>query len=242
MQHLDDRDVFRQLRSEIVLPARDSGAAVWLAGISLGGLIALDYASSYPGELDGLCLLAPYLGNRMLINEIAAASGLANWRPGELAESDAERRIWRYIKTRVDSRPVLLGYGRDDRFCAAHDMLAAALPRNWVDVVDGGHEWVRVADALGDFFGFALLMSQRETARCWKPPRLLVASAAVHLGAAAALIARPRAWPWALGALLANHVVLAAAGLWPRSQLLGANWTRLPAMRHSQRGRRHYHR
>ena len=62
----------------------------------------------------------------------------------------------------------------------------------------------------------------------WRPSPLLVASAAVHLGAAAALIARPRAWPWTLGALLANHVVLAAAGLWPRSQLLGANWTRLP--------------
>jgi peptidoglycan/xylan/chitin deacetylase (PgdA/CDA1 family) len=27
----------------------------------------------------------------------------------------------------------------------------------------------------------------------------------------------------------ANHVALAAAGLWPRSQLLGPNWTRLPA-------------
>jgi peptidoglycan-N-acetylglucosamine deacetylase len=62
----------------------------------------------------------------------------------------------------------------------------------------------------------------------WRPSPLLVASAAVHLGAAAALIARPRAWPWSLGALLANHVVLAAAGLWPRSQLLGANWTHLP--------------
>jgi peptidoglycan-N-acetylglucosamine deacetylase len=57
---------------------------------------------------------------------------------------------------------------------------------------------------------------------------LLAASAAVHVGAAAALIARPRAWPWALSALLANHVLLAAAGLWPRSQLLGPNWTRLP--------------
>jgi len=62
----------------------------------------------------------------------------------------------------------------------------------------------------------------------WRPSPLLVASAAVHLGAAAALIARPRAWPWTLSALLANHVVLAAAGLWPRSHLLGANWTRLP--------------
>jgi pimeloyl-ACP methyl ester carboxylesterase len=141
MQHLDDQDVFRRLRSEIVLPARDSGAAVWLAGISLGGLIALDYASTHSDELEGLCLLAPYLGNRMLIKEIAAASGLAGWEPGELAESDAERRIWRYIKTRVDSAKLLLGYGRDDRFSAAHDMLAAALPAGWVEVVAGGHKW-----------------------------------------------------------------------------------------------------
>ncbi|HEY0801273.1 MAG TPA: polysaccharide deacetylase family protein, partial [Steroidobacteraceae bacterium] len=34
---------------------------------------------------------------------------------------------------------------------------------------------------------------------------------------------------WALGAVVANHIALAAAGLWPRSQLLGPNWTRLPA-------------
>jgi pimeloyl-ACP methyl ester carboxylesterase len=130
MQHLDDRDVFQRLRSEIVLPARDSGA-----------LVALDYASAHAGELDGLCLLAPYLGNRMLINEIAAASGLSGWQPGEFAESDTERRIWRYIKTRVDSRPLFLGYGKSDRFSAAHDMLAAALPAEWVEVVAGGHQW-----------------------------------------------------------------------------------------------------
>lgn len=61
------------------------------------------------------------------------------------------------------------------------------------------------------------------------PAPLLVASGAVHLGAAAAWLARPRIWPWALGALIANHAALAAAGLWPRSQLLGPNWIRLPA-------------
>jgi peptidoglycan/xylan/chitin deacetylase (PgdA/CDA1 family) len=70
----------------------------------------------------------------------------------------------------------------------------------------------------------------RENVARWRPSPLLVASAAVHLGAAAALIMRPRAWPWSLGALLANHMVLAAAGLWPRSQLLGPNWTRLPEL------------
>ena len=145
MQHLDDSDILQRLRSEIVLPALQSGAAVWLAGISLGGLIALDYASSDSGSrcggLAGLCLLAPYLGNRMLIKEIAAASGPAAWEPGELAESDAERRIWRYIKTRVDSRPLLLGYGKEDRFSAAHEILAAALPADRVEVVAGGHTW-----------------------------------------------------------------------------------------------------
>jgi pimeloyl-ACP methyl ester carboxylesterase len=141
MRHLDDRDVFQRLRSEIVLPAQASGAAVWLAGISLGGLVALDYASSHAGELDGMCLLAPYLGNRMLINEIAADGGLAAWEPCELAEADAERRIWHYIKTRVDSAKLFLGYGRNDRFSAAHDLLAAALPADCVAVVAGGHDW-----------------------------------------------------------------------------------------------------
>jgi peptidoglycan-N-acetylglucosamine deacetylase len=70
---------------------------------------------------------------------------------------------------------------------------------------------------------------QNAETRRWMPSPLLVASAALHLGAAAAVLARPRAWPWALGAVAANHIALAAAGLWPRSQLLGPNWTRLPA-------------
>ena len=63
----------------------------------------------------------------------------------------------------------------------------------------------------------------------WTPSPLLQASAAIHIGAAAAVLGRPRAWPWALGAVALNHAVLTAAGLWPRSQLLGPNWSRLPA-------------
>ncbi|MEN9626899.1 MAG: hypothetical protein RJA10_125, partial [Pseudomonadota bacterium] len=39
----------------------------------------------------------------------------------------------------------------------------------------------------------------------------------------------PGGWPWAAGALVANHAVLTAAGLWPRSAWLGPNVTRLPA-------------
>jgi peptidoglycan/xylan/chitin deacetylase (PgdA/CDA1 family) len=62
----------------------------------------------------------------------------------------------------------------------------------------------------------------------WRPPPLLYASAAAHAGAAAWALLKPQAWPWALGLVAANHAVLCAAGLWPRSTLLGPNWTRLP--------------
>lgn len=64
--------------------------------------------------------------------------------------------------------------------------------------------------------------------RRWKPSPLIRASTLLHLAAAAGVVAQPGAWPWALGLVAANHGVLTAAGLWPRSRLLGPNWTRLP--------------
>jgi peptidoglycan-N-acetylglucosamine deacetylase len=70
-------------------------------------------------------------------------------------------------------------------------------------------------------------------ARRWKPSPLICGTAALHAGAAAAWVARPGAWPWAVGSVAASHLVLVAAGLWPRSALLGPNWTRLPE--HAQR-------
>ena len=57
---------------------------------------------------------------------------------------------------------------------------------------------------------------------------LVRASIAVHGAALATVVAQPHWWPWALGALAADHVALTAAGLVPRCKLLGANWTRLP--------------
>src|SRR4051812_392286 len=62
----------------------------------------------------------------------------------------------------------------------------------------------------------------------WRPTPLASGSAALHLAAVAAVVVRPHVWPWALGAVALDHVLLAAVGLWPRSTLLGANWTRLP--------------
>ena len=59
-------------------------------------------------------------------------------------------------------------------------------------------------------------------------PAYVKASAAVHVAAGVATAVVPAAWPWALGAVAANHLVLTGAGLWPRSTWLGRNWSRLP--------------
>jgi peptidoglycan/xylan/chitin deacetylase (PgdA/CDA1 family) len=64
--------------------------------------------------------------------------------------------------------------------------------------------------------------------RSWRPKPLLAGSAALHVAAIAAAALRPHVWPWSLGALAANHILLAGVGLWPRSTLLGSNWRRLP--------------
>lgn len=51
---------------------------------------------------------------------------------------------------------------------------------------------------------------------------------ALHAGAAGITVLRPHWWPWTLSAVLADHLLLAGSGLWPRSHLLGPNWTHLP--------------
>lgn len=62
----------------------------------------------------------------------------------------------------------------------------------------------------------------------WRPAPFLTASAGLHLFAAVAVLAAPTAWAWALGVLAANHALLTAFGLWPRSRMLGPNLSRLP--------------
>jgi pimeloyl-ACP methyl ester carboxylesterase len=148
LQHLTDRTILRRLRHEIVLPARASGCrSIWLGGISLGGFIAMAYAARFTREVDGLCLLAPYLGNHIVVGEIERARGLDGWTPGHLAEDDDERRIWQFIKEqrdRTSPRPapeLHLGFGSEDRFADSHRLMAAALGSGSVDVVSGGHEW-----------------------------------------------------------------------------------------------------
>ncbi|GAA6143099.1 polysaccharide deacetylase family protein [Hydrogenophaga sp. 5NK40-0174] len=72
-------------------------------------------------------------------------------------------------------------------------------------------------------------MTSQPVARPWKMTPLLLGSAVVHAGALGAGVAWPGTWPWALGAVVADHALLTTAGLLPTSAALGPNMRRLPA-------------
>jgi peptidoglycan/xylan/chitin deacetylase (PgdA/CDA1 family) len=63
----------------------------------------------------------------------------------------------------------------------------------------------------------------------WRPSPVIAGSMGLHCLAGAGAVFSPEVWPWALGAIAANHSVLTAAALWPRNAWLGPNVTRLPA-------------
>ncbi len=69
----------------------------------------------------------------------------------------------------------------------------------------------------------------------WRPTPLVSGSVGWHCMAGMGALVAPDAWPWALGALAANHVLLGAAGMWPRGAWLGPNMTRLPAAARERR-------
>lgn len=134
------------LRDDVIAPAMAQGyARLWLLGISLGGLGALLYAARPDARIDGLVLLAPFLGTPGTVAEIAAAGGIPAWSAEQSRATGGERAALLWLQgfiARPATQPMLyLGYGRHDRFARGHELLAAHLPPERVIVSDGGHEW-----------------------------------------------------------------------------------------------------
>jgi pimeloyl-ACP methyl ester carboxylesterase len=107
-----DGKLVPRLREEIVQPSLRKGySRIWLAGASLGGMGALLYEREYPGELEGIALFAPFLGNGTLLDEIRAAGGPRKWDPGplpvEMNADNFQRQVWKMIKGWAD-RPELV--------------------------------------------------------------------------------------------------------------------------------------
>ena len=144
--HYLEHSIVAQLEQDIIAPLRRGGLArIWLMGISLGGTGALSYVREHSGAIEGVILLAPFLGTRGLIAEIARAGGLQRWQPGAIAPQDEERRLLAWLRQYRAGDPVLpricLGYGTEDRYAPASLMLAQQLPERQVMTIPGGHDW-----------------------------------------------------------------------------------------------------
>lgn len=155
-----ERSLLPRLREDVILPARERGYEnIWLLGISLGGLGSLLYAEAHPDDIDGLILLAPYMGSDELIADVKAAPSLQAWNPDGKELPEHEIAIWRWLQTetaRTDGKPIVLGYGRSDRLAGAYGPLLPALDGSRVYAREGNHRWTtwtplwtRIASDLG---------------------------------------------------------------------------------------------
>lgn len=149
LDYYRDGVLVERLHREVLLPARRRGAApVWLVGASMGGLGAMLYERAFPGAVDGIVLLGPYLGERALVDRIVAAGGPAAWQPGPpqpLTPTTFQHELWRGIR-RLAAQPdrtarIWLVYGDRDRLRYAAPALRPLLPVSQVLEPEGGHAW-----------------------------------------------------------------------------------------------------
>lgn len=139
-----ERNLIPRLHEDIVIPAREQGYSnIWLLGTSMGGLGALLYTSAHPDQIDGLVLLAPYLGDRRAIEAIVDAGGVDALGDQAAALEDFEIDIWKWIlKKSVPERPpVLLGYGLSDRMAEGYAEAGNLVEPTALYTREGGHGW-----------------------------------------------------------------------------------------------------
>lgn len=150
MAYYTDGQLPTRLHQQVVQPARADGyRRIWMMGASMGGMGTLLYEQAHPGELDGLVLLAPFLGGRGVLREIDEAGGIAGWDPGpepaQVGRSNYDRELWRYLQTWL-ADPALgqrtwLAYGDEDRLRNAVPVFAPLIPDAHILERPGGHAW-----------------------------------------------------------------------------------------------------
>jgi hypothetical protein len=238
-----DGTIVQRLHESVVRPAQERGRTrIWLAGISLGGLAALSYAARHEAEVAGIVLISPYPATRDVLREMEAAGGAGHGSRSSRrkATSSARPGCGSRARSRAPAGALLFRIGRSLRAGpAAHgaDALARARARD-----AGRPRLERMARALDGFPRHRIRRPCDEHARRrGHPDRALAAHApgassmGLHALAGASAFLGPEAWPWALGAVAANHLLLGAIGLWPRSTWLGANLTCLPEASRARR-------
>ena len=141
-----DRSLMERMKADVIDPAHAEGyKEIWLIGFSMGGLGALLYTIDHPEDIQGIYLVAPFLGTYSIFEEIEAAGGVRKWQPGTFDPYKKwQRMLWRWLKenaTEHPTIPIYLGYGENDHYVAGQHLLASILPPERVFTVPGGHDY-----------------------------------------------------------------------------------------------------
>lgn len=143
--YLDGEQIERMLHDTLNAAHAHGYSRIWVLGISLGGTGAMLCAVQRAAAIEGVFLLAPFLGTRGIIAEVSAAGGLGHWQAGEIASRDRERTLLAELQRSLLKAdgvpPIYLGYGSSDHYRGASDLLARHLPACRVVTMPGGHDW-----------------------------------------------------------------------------------------------------
>ncbi|NNM83267.1 MAG: hypothetical protein HKL98_11790 [Burkholderiales bacterium] len=116
---------------------------IWLAGISLGAFGVLRLLQEGMEKVGGMLLLSPFISTRGTVARVVREGGLDCWSPhaGEHLNDDTALLCWLKHHPQAFSRELYLGWGTDDRYSLAGELLAARLPENRVFRIPGDHDW-----------------------------------------------------------------------------------------------------
>jgi len=165
MGYFMSRKFVERLKTDVIDPSRAEGyEKVWLVGVSLGGLGSIIYSKNHPEDVDGAFLIAPFVGNDPILDEIIAAGGPIEWSPGEFDPTDDwQREIWRWLRSHSedqDTPPLYMGYGDQDRLIKGHELLSDVLGKDRVIIVEGDHNFVTFAKIWESFLDRSIIQGE----------------------------------------------------------------------------------
>lgn len=162
------RTFLPRLKADVIDPVADRYEQIWFVGISLGGFGSAIFCEEFPDTVDGLILLAPFMGERDVIASVRQAGGLADWTPPtdfSGIEDDASRKfheLWAFFKSYADGGAarglpeLYIGWGTEDGLHVPISMVAAVLPPERTMAVPGGHRWTVWQPLFADLLARAL--------------------------------------------------------------------------------------
>ena len=140
-----ERSLLPRLHEDVIVPAHAAGYEnVWLLGISMGGFGSLLYASEHPDQVDGVILLAPFLGDQDAIEQIIDKGGVENLAAVRTEIEDYEFAVWSWLREVSNGgqpTPIILGYGLSDSMAPGYRALTDIIDPSSVYTLEGGHKW-----------------------------------------------------------------------------------------------------